>query len=1083
MIVLRKITVLNTAVKKLTVALLVCSLLSNHANVVSANTQIPELTAYQDGNSVKLEWSVDIADSDVLFQTSFEPGEFIPTFIWGSYGDGGQSITTEDKHHGSRSIRVYNTHANGNWINFPSVSSIYSIMTWGRLFFPNGTPLSMTFYAKTDSTASLTPSGDGGWGKVLLDFPGVKVAEYTPAGSKTIKLTSLDGIFLGAFITTDTNPQNIVANYRIISIDNANKIITLDSGINRALSAGEQLKRRPWREAWNFKGRTVKASDGWKRFSINTFVSNYPDYDVGTRGGTFIIVSETPGKLYIDNVKFGYATEVVLYRGGQEIYRGYLSDYQDLTATDKAKPNPVSNVTASMSNGKPVLNWGSAIDNGTVYSYTIRAISRSGVQGPMSQPKTVSVTTGIKGYSIVIDTNPDTIPDNIIETTGTSYQLPTNINSNYYAHIVAVDHAGNVSDPVHVYYEDKEKPSLTVTPSTTAPTNQDVVLTAVADDAETGVKRIKNPDGEWIDGSTITYSATQNGTYTFIAEDYAGNQTQQSVHISNIDKIPPEAPVMTVEKTEPTNTDIRVYIQFPEDAVKKQYRVGLNGDWSDYVEPVVVTENTTVYARAIDAAGNASEEALLVIHNIDKTPPSTPTILHDVDVIAVIPGEDEHSGVTSTFIRINGGEWQFYTAPIQLEDGEYVIEAKTIDQAGNESYTNIHLFVYDDTLRKAQSLVENAERYPTYGKIERAREVVFQLPDVAPEKQELLDRLDNLEYQLLLEEAEKKVKQAENYLREPYVSNAIEAVNKLPDGSDKDDLLNRLDDVIKAIEGREQQKPNPEQAELDRKIKEATQKVEQAERMKREPYISQAEEVVQALPDGGIKDQLQRRLDELKQRLEQDQLDKMFEEAERKVRHAETYKREPYIRNAYDAVDPLPEGERKEALLDRLRALLTKDEGDQKPKDGQFNPGDNIVDVADSILDPVAKAAFLSWAKAIERAEKYFSRGNIVFAIQKMENIPTELAEDEKYAALYNEMSERTMSLKQLYNDMVANQELERAITKAVNAVEAYEKYQTNFLKQQAQKAVDELPDGEVKDSLQQRIDAVEEEQNKEEEN
>lgn len=65
------------------------------------------------------------------------------------------------------------------------------------------------------------------------------------------------------------------------------------------------------------------------------------------------------------------------------------------------------------------------------------------------------------------------------------------------------------------------------------------------------------------------------------------------------------------------------------------------------------------------------------------------------------------------------------------------------------------------------------------------------------------------------------------------------------------------------------------------------------------------------------------------------------------------------------------------------------------------------------------------------------------------------------------------MILKQIYNDMVANQELEKLISKATLSVETYERFGTERYRQQAQEAVDLLPDGDVKEMLQRRIDAV----------
>lgn len=82
---------------------------------------------------------------------------------------------------------------------------------------------------------------------------------------------------------------------------------------------------------------------------------------------------------------------------------------------------------------------------------------------------------------------------------------------------------------------DKTAPSLSVASNTTSTVHDSVTLTAKASDSNIGVKRVKKPDGSWVNGSTASYNATANGSYTFVAEDYAGNQSSKSYNVNNID--------------------------------------------------------------------------------------------------------------------------------------------------------------------------------------------------------------------------------------------------------------------------------------------------------------------------------------------------------------------------------------------------------------------------------------------------------------------------------------------------------------------------------------------------------------------
>lgn len=103
----------------------------------------------------------------------------------------------------------------------------------------------------------------------------------------------------------------------------------------------------------------------------------------------------------------------------------------------------------------------------------------------------------------------------------------------------AIDNAGNVSaTSTSTYGTDTTPPTLSLVPSTTAPTSSAVTITATASDSLSGVSRIQLPNGTLVYAATATYSVSTNGTYTFNAWDNAGNQSIQSIIISNINTVP-----------------------------------------------------------------------------------------------------------------------------------------------------------------------------------------------------------------------------------------------------------------------------------------------------------------------------------------------------------------------------------------------------------------------------------------------------------------------------------------------------------------------------------------------------------------
>ena len=60
----------------------------------------------------------------------------------------------------------------------------------------------------------------------------------------------------------------------------------------------------------------------------------------------------------------------------------------------------------------------------------------------------------MKGYSIVVDDKPDTVPDGSITTTVNSYTFSRPSGSSFYIHIAVVDKAGNISAVTH-YHTDE----------------------------------------------------------------------------------------------------------------------------------------------------------------------------------------------------------------------------------------------------------------------------------------------------------------------------------------------------------------------------------------------------------------------------------------------------------------------------------------------------------------------------------------------------------------------------------------------------------------------------------------------------
>jgi len=92
----------------------------------------------------------------------------------------------------------------------------------------------------------------------------------------------------------------------------------------------------------------------------------------------------------------------------------------------------------------------------------------------------------------------------------------------------------------------------------------------------------------------------------------------------------PEPASFSANITDLTNQDVIVTINYPEQAVVRQYKID-DGNWLDYTGPVVMTQNGTIYARGQAANGMWSEISTYVVSNI----------VDEEDPVGEGPGEND----------------------------------------------------------------------------------------------------------------------------------------------------------------------------------------------------------------------------------------------------------------------------------------------------------------------------------------------------------------------------------------------------------------------------------------------------------
>ncbi|NRY59953.1 carboxypeptidase regulatory-like domain-containing protein [Clostridium beijerinckii] len=243
-----------------------------------------------------------------------------------------------------------------------------------------------------------------------------------------------------------------------------------------------------------------------------------------------------------------------------------------------------------------------------------------------------------------------------------------------------------------------DKPVITSDP-TTQTTGKVTVTISYSSDSVTKKYRINDgtTTGDWQTYSG-PFEVSKNCTIEAKGIDSAGTESDiASYDINNI-VAAPDMPVINVSPTTFTNDKDIVTITYSDDSTIKQYRIKTGtttGDWQTYTEPFDVTENCTIEAKGTNQYHIESQTASCNIKNIDKIAPSGTTIsLNSNNQVVITSGVDNDggSGVKEVKYKIYSGStsdndqtWTTYQNSFDPNMQVFTVQAKTIDNAGNES--------------------------------------------------------------------------------------------------------------------------------------------------------------------------------------------------------------------------------------------------------------------------------------------------------------------------------------------------------------------------------------------------------------
>ncbi|WP_418855878.1 OmpL47-type beta-barrel domain-containing protein [Ruthenibacterium lactatiformans] len=155
------------------------------------------------------------------------------------------------------------------------------------------------------------------------------------------------------------------------------------------------------------------------------------------------------------------------------------------------------------------------------------------------------------------------------------------------------------------------------------------------------------------------------------------------------------------------------------------YEYSINGGaWTgcpvgDPTVTITAGGETTVTARVVDGAGNASGQTATAKVFIDPAPPNVPGIALSTEqwtnstvTAAIKDNGDAHSGVARTEYSLDGGGWTAYSGVLSIEaHGKHTVSARAIDNVGRVSGTASKTALVD----KVAPVISRVEQQPDSG--------------------------------------------------------------------------------------------------------------------------------------------------------------------------------------------------------------------------------------------------------------------------------------------------------------------------------------------------------------------------------
>lgn len=540
-------------------------------NAQAANVTADITSAKAGTNSVALNFSVIMPDSEVLYKTNFESNQF-STYYGGSGNQGNQSYVSTDK---GTSLQIADTITNrkGNAYGYPTTSSDTSLARTSIASLQQGARLQAQYDMRslsgsTNQSAVQFSDIRGKKGLQLKDNSGRVVrfrntTSIVPGNTaNTPKIIPVyvdggtlnwdDGQFLTILSSANTDWHWAAAYYKYqattqsLVLDSSNSSFWyttigasgMTSNGEYTFQPGDSLITFPYGD-FGTGMSDIGYHPDWTTYSRSLDIpADTTQFDLGKYGANLSFASSTNGIMQVDEFKIGYAQKAIIYRNGQQIYAGYDSNYNDNTAVDMEKPNKVEglNYAFAPSHKNVDLTWIAPLDNGSDYTYTIQGQLRDGSLGSVQDPTQVKVTSGIAGYIVTQDNNANGVITSGSMTTSANHMTITPDSNTPFIHVAAVDGSGNIGATQTITLTDNSKPELNLSLASNTLNRYGNTIYVSATDSDTWITKTTLPNGNSVATGVTSYDVTENGDYTFISYDWIGNQSSKTITVANIDK-------------------------------------------------------------------------------------------------------------------------------------------------------------------------------------------------------------------------------------------------------------------------------------------------------------------------------------------------------------------------------------------------------------------------------------------------------------------------------------------------------------------------------------------------------------------